>query len=207
VDHFNFSERELSLWPWKYDGAAIFNVSNPAKPTLIKTFATLGKPLDGVVASNSFYVADDEAGLTVFDVRSSTDPRFVSSFSTPSPAKAVVVAGSRAYVATTSSLLNVNVSDPANPRLTASLPIQRKTRRLCIYKNYIFTAGSYGVEVIDVSNPSKPKMFASYITDSCGDDVAVAVANDHVYFAAGYNNLIILRFVEKTEVGEFEQYR
>jgi hypothetical protein len=81
-------------------GLQIFDVSNPAAPSLAATFRTPGTPIRAVVHGNLAYIADGREGLQVADLSTPAKPVAVGSFKTVGPARDVAVAGPLVFVVT-----------------------------------------------------------------------------------------------------------
>ncbi|MBI4325006.1 MAG: hypothetical protein HY674_07045 [Chloroflexi bacterium] len=127
---------------WQYiDGWSleIVDVSDPARPVLVRSYETAGVVVDVAVSGNHAYAAETtqwtgsnyvgRAGLEVIDVSDPANPRRVGGLDDLN-ATAVSVSGDYAYVGLASSswdpatgekfeggLLVLNVSDPATPEL------------------------------------------------------------------------------------------
>lgn len=94
----------------------IFDIGQPAAPTLLGSYA-FPQDVRGVRVSGSIaYVAMDFGGLGILDVADASAPTLLASIETPGQALSVAVAGSTAVVTNRLSGLEIiNVSDPAAP--------------------------------------------------------------------------------------------
>jgi len=77
----------------------LFDVTNPASPTLLPSFRTPGAALRIALRDHLVYVADGQAGLQVVDFTMPANPKIVDSFKTMTPARDVAVAGPLVLVA------------------------------------------------------------------------------------------------------------
>lgn len=83
-------------------GFEVFDVSNPAAPTLAASVTTpSGQPGRTVVHNRLAYVADGGAGLQVVDLSIPSKPVIIGSYKTATPARDVAVAGSLIFVVAT----------------------------------------------------------------------------------------------------------
>lgn len=81
-------------------GLQIFDVSNPAAPTLAATFRTPGTAIRAAIRGKVAYVADGREGLQVVDLSTPSKPVPAGSFKTQLPARDVAIAGSLVFVVT-----------------------------------------------------------------------------------------------------------
>ena len=77
----------------------MFDVTNPARPTLLPPFRTPGAAVRIALRDHLVYVADGQVGLQVVDFTTPSAPKIVDSFKTMSPARDVAVAGPLVLVA------------------------------------------------------------------------------------------------------------
>ena len=77
----------------------VFDVTNPASPTLLPSFRTPGAAVRIALRDHLVYVADGQAGLQVVDFTTPASPKIVDSFKTMSPARDVAIAGPLVLVA------------------------------------------------------------------------------------------------------------
>jgi hypothetical protein len=78
----------------------LYDVSKPAAPVLLSTFATPGRGARMTMKNRMAYVADNAEGIQVVDVSTPSKPRIVSSHKTAKPAIDVAVIDSLLYVVT-----------------------------------------------------------------------------------------------------------
>ena len=96
----------------------------------------------------------------------------------------VAVAGDYAYVADGDSnngggLKIINMADPANPTLTGSLALGSNTAKIAVNGNYAYVADrSYGLYIVDVSNPASPVQVSSVDT---GETLSIAARDNYLY--------------------------
>ncbi len=76
----------------------VWDLANPAAPTLAALYRTPGIPRHVTVQGTLAYVADSEDGVHVVDLARPANPVFVTSFKTPAPARNIAVTGSTVLV-------------------------------------------------------------------------------------------------------------
>jgi formylglycine-generating enzyme required for sulfatase activity len=167
---------------WK--GMRIFE-SDPQFPGVLRYngvfAATRGYAKAVAVANGYAYVADDEMGVAVLDVRVRIlgAVRVVSATDTPGNAKGIAISGDYAYVADGKSGLIIMRIDGGNaPVLVGSLVLAGDSRSIEVRGSYAFIAAQDGgTHIVDVSNPADPKLAGTVITPYA---TGVAVTNDGV---------------------------
>lgn len=75
-------------------GLMIFDISNPANPSLLGSYATPGGATDVAIAGNIAYVSEYAVGLRVINVSNPASPTLCGTYDTPGSGERVVVAGS-----------------------------------------------------------------------------------------------------------------
>jgi len=85
----------------------VIDISNPASPTLTKSYATTGYCLGVTIAGSIAYVGDASYGLRVLNVSDPRDPQEVGYYNTPGMAGNATVAGEYIYLADDASGLQV----------------------------------------------------------------------------------------------------
>jgi hypothetical protein len=142
-------------------------------------------------------------GLRVLDVTTPSQPAEVGSFETPVYANRVAVSGNYVYLAIGDNSIRIlDVSAPAEPREVGVIAAGEvysmvgEGRYLYIgYRIYNWPLESWeGIQVVDVSNPSAPRLVAAYeMPEGFYAPDGLAVAWNRVYAATG-GKLLILRF-------------
>lgn len=199
-------------------GLDIYDVSNPASPTLLGRCEGRSEANALRVVGRYAYVAagtsrngtNDPGWLEIFDVSDVAHPTRVGGIETPGRGLGLQVAEGFAYVAegvrwTGSNLLGAleifDVRNPANPVRIATHDTGAAATSVDILGRHAYLAdGLTDLEVIDVSNPTAPSRVGGYDTDEWrnyggyehgGAAVHIQVANGLVY-SAGEDGLHIL---------------
>lgn len=169
----------------------VFDVTNPATPTLVGSVATGSLPY-AVAASGSFvYVVNEGSGtLQIISVSNPAAPAVVSTIAVgPSP-RAVAVSGSYAYATGGSgSLVVVNVSNPAAPLIAGSVAYSSSAFSVAVWGSYAYVADALTLRVFNISNPAAPSLTASVSTgNNSGVVGSVAVSGDYAYVVGDSGN-------------------
>ncbi len=182
---------------WK--GMRIFE-SDPQFPGVLRyngVFASTRGYAKAVAVANGYaYVADDEMGLSVLDVRVRIlgAVTVVSSTDTPGNAKGIAIAGDHAYIADgKNGLVVMQIDGGATPVPVGGLVLAGDCRAIQIRGAYAFLAAQDGgVHIVDVSNPASPRLAGTIVTPyatgvSVSEEGIVAVSDKEggLYLLAG----------------------
>lgn len=166
-------------------GILTVNVSNLTNPTAIKVGPGTGWLYDITIDGNFVYVANDQAGLSIFNVTDVNYPEKISQYDDGLGwAREVVVKDDLAFVADCSKGLDiVNVSDPLNPVQYSNCNYPDSNAwGVNITGNYAFIADAQiGLVVIDISDPKFPVKVGQYFEAYSHVDCRVAVKDDHAF--------------------------
>lgn len=107
----------------------------------------------------------------------------LGSYNTPGEARGVAISGDVAFVADqTGGLQVVDISDPSNLTLLASLAVPGFALGIAVDGDYAFiTASSSGLQVVDISDPANPQLVGSLLTPGFASEVVVS--GNHAYVA------------------------
>jgi hypothetical protein len=145
-------------------------------------------------------ITDREEGLILVDVDTLADgePRnnFLKRALTWNPggvlkgARHLTVAGDWVYVAADAGIVVLNLADPLNPRLAATIPLA-DVRGTALQLRYLFATTAEGLRVVDVTHPEKPRVIdAARVPFK--DARRVYVVRTFAYVAAGAEGLGIV---------------
>jgi hypothetical protein len=166
----------------------VVDVSDPAAPEIAGSIDLLGVARDVAVAGSYVYVACRQAGLQVVDVSDPASPHVVGDYDVPSWAICVALSGSRAYlVDRDTGLKSLDITQPATPTLLGGTSIAGLPSKIAVSDGMAYvTSGDFdprfdhfGLEIVDLSDPSSPRVVGALV--SPGDSGGVAVAGDYAY--------------------------
>jgi hypothetical protein len=150
------------------------------------------------------YVADAQEGLILINAATllDGDPRnnFLQRALTFNPggilngATFVLTAGDHAYVSCDRGIVIISLENPIKPHVVAQLPLPG-AGHLAVQFRYLFACDRTGLEVIDITDVSRPAIKASVPIADCRD---VYLARTYAYLAAGKKGLAIVD-VERPE--------
>jgi formylglycine-generating enzyme required for sulfatase activity/chitodextrinase len=154
---------------WK--GIRIFE-SDPQFPGVLRyngVFAgTRGYAKAIAVADGFAYVADDELGLTVLDVRTRIlgAVRVVANTDTDGNAKGIAVANGYAYIADgKDGVVIMAIHGGDAPVLKGRLALPGDCRAIEVHGRYAFlSASDAGIHIVDISNPALPVLAGTVVT-------------------------------------------
>ncbi len=120
-------------------------------------------------------------------------------------ARRVTITGNFAYVLTDKKLVVVDLQNPLQPRVTATIgaPALDDPRGIAVQFRYAFVVDRYGMKVLDVTDLAHPKPVAMGKI-ALPDARNIYVARTYAYIAAGANGLGIID-VENPEAPRIDQ--
>ena len=166
----------------------IYNVSNPANPTLTGSLALNANPVNIFVLFSYAYIAssNNTSELQIVSVGNPASPYLVGTYDAPSydNSNGVYVSGSYAYLVREQSsgaddFLIIDISNPASPTLVGSAFFAGSLYEVVILGNYAFIASASNtneLRVIDISNPASPVQVTSL--DFAGSEDSATLALD-----------------------------
>jgi hypothetical protein len=171
----------------------IVDVDDPEEPRIISSVLTSGFANDVAVSDGVAYMAALDGGLQIIDVRDAENPRVIDSLLRPSPGAGpetfvenVAVSEDFAYVGTgTGAVYVVDVATPGDARIVATVStgsIPGDLRHIVVEGGRAYLAGGSGLAVIDVEDPTRPRVFGSVETPCRG--MHLSVGGGYAYVAA-----------------------
>lgn len=182
-------------------GMGIVEASNPAVPVLRGAMKTRGQAKAVAVFGTKALVADHVAGVDVIDVSNDARPVAGGSFFVDGFAKDVVVRGTLAYVLDQPSgfyVFDLTRTGSFEPTATIALasPIALRSQLAVSEESakagvrVAVVAGGGPLQVVDVSNPQRPRQATTYRTP--GVPQRVAVIGTRAYIADGPSGLQVV---------------
>ena len=153
---------------------SIIDIADPLYPKQVSVISTGGGGSGGVyVAGKYLYTATQGALLQIYDIGNPSAPTLVGTLSNVL-CEDCTVSGHYLYSVDSDSFDIVDISDPTNPRLTATVATSTGTHiRLQGTLAFISLGGTNKTDIYDVSNPSSPRVLAQ-ITGSTSQGLAVS---------------------------------
>jgi hypothetical protein len=173
------------------NGLLIFDVSDPSQPELVSQIeVSYGDPDESAygsvravnVAEQYAYVVGEanDRFVEVQDISDPTSPRVVGHYM-PEPRHGphdIVVQGRYAYLNGRRLTIDIiDISDPLTLRPVGSVKTLGLAQRYVVDGDYVYVANIGNINVIDVSNPEKPRVVGFYDIDTS----SVAKVGDYLY--------------------------
>ncbi|MFY9341659.1 MAG: hypothetical protein WAT39_04170 [Planctomycetota bacterium] len=147
------------------------------------------------------YVSDRSEGLVLVDINCLTDGNPDNNFTrralTFNPdgalagAENVAIAGTTVYVCCDRGLVAIDVDDPLEPKIVATVPLDQPTS-VAVQFRYAFVTTKKGLEVVDVTVPAQARLVPGALVE-LADARDVYVARHYAYVAAGADGVAIVR--------------
>jgi YVTN family beta-propeller protein len=168
-------------------GLQVVNVLDRSHPVVAASLPLLGNANDIVLLSNRAYVAAGSAGLHMIDISNPLAPVLLATLSTYGNAMGVAVRGGTAYIANGTNLLVADVTTPGSLAVIGSRPLNGKIQAVDVdvqRRLAVVAAGTTGIHIVDVSDPTSPQRFATASTGNARD----VVIRGNFAFVADYVN-------------------
>jgi hypothetical protein len=170
------------------NGLQIIDITNPSVPTPVSlcdsTFLWT-ETRDIAVAGDCAYLLEKYYGVYAIDISDPSNPTFIDLYEPPlGYVYSVEIAGDHAYISTTTGLLVLDISDPANLTPVGEQSVSSVGLDVAVAGDYALVANNVSIEVFDISDPTNPIPAGSCTTpqgayglEVCGDYVYVANAD------------------------------
>jgi hypothetical protein len=207
-----------------WSGLVIADVEEPAKPRLRGSFKTVGQAWAVAITGTKALVANQMSGVDVIDVSDPDRPVSMASYFTEGYARDVATSGPLAYIVDQPSgfaVLDVSKAPPVELSVQQSaqgpliVEVPKSTGATNNPKVAIVIAGRLldvtggarvpGLQVYDVSNPSKPVKLTTFKTP--GQAMRVAMDGAFAYVADGPEGVQLIDLAnpaQPTIVGTFK---
>ena len=173
-------------------GIKIYDVRNPANSAFVGSFDTPGYAWGLFLDGKDLYVADKSGGLIILDVSNPSQIKRLGQYNDMRYAKTVQVDNYIAYVSNGADGLWIfDVRNKAFPKLLSKISVDGYVYDAFKAGNSVFLSNETKkrLDIIDVTNPNKPKKEGEYDTDS---KVYASWKNDvYVYIAADTRTIIV----------------
>ncbi len=187
------------------DEVLVLDVADPMRPRVLGRFEGIPRsPAEIAILGQRAYIAAGD-GLVILDLADPGTPTVDGTYrpeALPLPDESVSVRDRYAYVAAGEAGLQiVDISQPANPRVVASIRTGGHAWAVALGGSHAYVADEYnGLRIIDVSDPQEPVEVGFYDVPGLHDFFhGVALEGHHVYVADGGLMDTGLRIVDVTD--------
>ena len=173
------------------DGFFVCDATNPVDPVVLGHLDTVGYVSDVVLYGKYVVVGDNYVGLKVIDVSDPYAPALHGEVSGVMQAQMLALDGNRCFVGGNDldAVIEVDLSDPASPAITASLPLPTYPRNIMVHDGRLWVSHYYGLWVYELGVPGAPALCLAH---SMGGGIwGLAPLDDCVVTVAFY--LLVLR--------------
>jgi hypothetical protein len=169
----------------------IVDFSIPSQPFEIGKTQPFPAIVDDIeVVGNYLYIADGQAGLRVVDISIPSDPIEIGFYDTQDAFRIDVSVG-YAYIADRSSLVIVNISNPAYPTYVGSYISPRDCWDVVVMGSLAYVIDYFqGLRIVNISNPYSPIEVSSYVPG--GYTYGLTVVDQYAYLVNEYDGLRIV---------------
>lgn len=173
------------------DRLEIVDVSIPTQAVIVGTYLTASEATNAATASGNLAFVGWFGQMLVLDVTNPADPRWVGDIAPGDGMWEIVIDAGVAYVADhNEGLVLVDVTGPAS-HVVGNLPLPRYPVGLDVSGDYAYLGlGTWGVRIIDVSNPASPVNRGQ--VDTPGEAQRIRVRDNIAYVADQAGDLQIL---------------
>ena len=174
-----------------YGSFSIIDIQFPSSPNLISSiYINDAYGID--VSGNIAYIAESNAGLTIYDISNPSSPILVGQRILPSSAKDVKVIGNLAYVAAEyAGLRIIDISNPSNPVEIGFFDSPGRSFDVEVRDTFAYLADyTGGFFCIDISNPANPIVVNEYPASDAVIDIELK--DSLAYYTDGYSGIKVL---------------
>ena len=180
-------------------GLGVLDISNPATPTLLGSYTSLGQTKIGDIYNTTVALIDHMEGVVFIDLSDEAAPDQIGSFYLDGYARDLVMFESMVYaVDSPTGLYIFDVSGPGPWEPVGILHAPSAPQRsLEVFdlsggggRRILCGVGAGGLQVFDVSDPTSPTKLATF--DTPGQTLGVTVKGNLAYVADGQAGLQIV---------------
>lgn len=170
-----------------YKGFSILNISDYQNPVPISTTPTKWKAVDILKDGNILYIAEADSGIQIFDIENPYQPVLLSEHCTYENSDGYLKLGKYQNYLYTGGAVWINdildVSDPENPVLVNSIPVNDWGYDIEIMDDHLFVAGYWGgLQIFSLADPENLIEVGYYPLDLA---LKIAVSKDIAYLSGG----------------------
>jgi hypothetical protein len=174
------------------DGLFVYDRQSP--PTFLRQIDSPGPDsARGLAVKDSFLlVAEQDAGLIVYDIGNRQQPAWVTSW-TEVVAQDVAVRDQYAYLATGDGLVVANVSDPTQPNVVFTKQLGHPLSVTLVDTTLLLADSQTGLHIFDVTNPDAPRETGRIDTGGVFEGAIRAILVDGIIYALnGLDKLLVI---------------
>jgi len=190
------SARSLAYVADNWEGLKVINTDNLGQPVIDTSLLGAFMALDISITGTLACIAQDVAGLRILDISDPASPKTLSALDTAGQREktyTVVARDSFAYMPWTpdpTRLRTVDISDPRNPTVVAAVSGSIGDPQASALKDtFLFTAGRYRFQVVNVARPRQPVLVGSCVTQD-GVYFGLEVQDSFAYLMSGRLQII-----------------
>jgi hypothetical protein len=135
----------------------VVNTQNPTTPSVAGSIEFENRVRSVATKQNHAFLAGGDDGLIIVDISDPSAPAQVALVDTIGYTQGITVSGNYVYAATGSNLDIFDVTDPTSPQWITNFGVDDWTQNVSVSGSYAYISDySYGIYVVDVSNPATP---------------------------------------------------
>ena len=164
----------------------VFNVKDPTNFQEITDINTGGGTINILLEQDIMYVADRENRLIIFDISDIFNPVKLSSHDDQFIMGHMVKKDNILFTVSSGNVELVDVSDPSNPVIKGTLPLDGLFSTMLLHDTLLFVASvaGYYIDIFNVSTPSSPEKLSS--TEISHLHVSEMDIKDNILYLAHY---------------------
>ncbi|MEO0022959.1 MAG: hypothetical protein ABIJ93_03780 [candidate division WOR-3 bacterium] len=151
-----FCITEDTLGRYFLDTLLVIDISDPANPEILGRMTGFHTHTEGIAVADSYvFTAPRYNGIMIYDAADPHQPRLCTHYAPEKRVKDILIHDTIAYVAcnTAPGLMVLNVRDPENPELIATL--DTPAGRLLLKDSLLFIGGNR-LLIVNVADPANP---------------------------------------------------
>ena len=195
------------------DKLYVFDVHDPAHPTVAGQLGSLTTTATLQIQGTRAYLAGGQQ-LMIIDLADPSAPVIRSQITLPSYARSMTIAGSLAYIATAQTasifaapqtLVLVDISTPSAPAILGSYFVASAIASIQVGTDLVFVAATgAGLQVLDVSQPAAPRLYATYQPGAVYD---LRIVDRLAYLAVDGRGFEIVDFTNASQPVQYSMLR
>lgn len=174
------------------DGVEVFNITNPSQPVSVYSFDTPGNATELLKSGQNLYISDGyNGGLRILNVQNPTHPVTENYLRTAGTTTGVALSDNFVFVGdSVQGLVVTSYATPIPIQTVGTEPLNNNVTTLKVLGDLLFASvGSEGLQIVNISNPTTPKVISSIDTTSAQD---FDVEGELVYLADGVGGLKVI---------------